>query len=53
MITEEVDVSCMSEEEFKDYMKKEHPNEWDDVYHLGCASFPNCELEGCGEHGAG
>ena len=26
-------------------------DEWDDVYHSGCANWPNCDVVGCGPEG--
>lgn len=34
----------------KDFPDSEWPdNIWDDVYHLGCLNWPNCDIVGCGD----
>lgn len=54
IIKEEINVLC-ERDEFNDKLytklsdELEELDPYNDMFHLGCKNWPNCETEGCGE----
>ena len=47
---EDIDGSIVSEEITKAVMSRLYKlGPYNDIFHLGCPNWPNCETEGCGE----